>query len=154
MSWWDDGSNVLGDGPADELKAAWRRILSERGNTGIPKPTLSEALYAYASALRSTPLQSPLKQLELHCDGQPTQIFTGLDDAPKDLIILFAEALKVIVQDYELSLQRPPSPNETAKTFEFIVSADPDIYISEPLSPATWRNFCLKAIPVDNSATY
>ena len=31
MSWWDDGPDVLGDGPADLLRAAWRRILAQRG---------------------------------------------------------------------------------------------------------------------------
>jgi len=152
MSWWDDGPDVLGDGPADNLKAAWRRILAERGHAGTAKPALSDALRSYATALRSASLKPALIQLELRRDGQPTQTFTGAEDAPQDLVAPFVEALQAIVQDYERTLERPPSPNEAAKTFEFIVSVEPSTYFSEPLGREFWHGLRIRALPASASS--
>ena len=153
MSWWDSGPDVLGDVPADQLKSAWRRILSEREESGAGNPALDEALRAYAHALLEAGLNPPLQQLVLKREGQSDRVFSGNEDAPKDLVDAFAEALPAIVQAYQRTLQRAPTPVEAAKTFEFIVSAHPETYLSEPVDKAFWQDARLRALPATGGAS-
>lgn len=152
MSWWDDGPDVLGDGPADLLRAAWRRILAQRGERALPKPSLDEALRAYASAMRSAPLRPALRQLELRRKGSTPQVFIGDGFAAADLVAPMTQALQAMGKGYLQALERPLTPNEAAKTFEFVVSADPGAYLSEPIDDAFWGAVLLRALPAGDLA--
>ena len=50
------------------------------------------------------------------------------------------------------ALERPLTPNEAAKTFEFVVSADPGAYLSEPIDDAFWGAVLLRALPAGDLA--
>jgi hypothetical protein len=144
MSWWDDGPNVLGDGPADLLKAAWRRILARRAAAAERKPTLDETLRAFARALRAAPLDKGFRQLELHAVAQPPAFFDGNAPAPADLVDAFEGALQAVAEDYQRSLQRPPSPNEAVRTLQFVVGANPSVYLTDPIDPTFWDDAMIR----------
>ncbi|MFO0758906.1 MAG: hypothetical protein U0359_20605 [Byssovorax sp.] len=152
MSWWDDGTEILGDGPANQITAAWRRVFLPRGASGLPNPTVREALAAWAASLRSAPVAPAFARLLLQRDGAPELVFTGLDDAPADLRASFDQAMIDITAEYRQAFARPPTPMELTKTLSFVVrpnAADFFLDAAEILGRGSLR---LRAEPVPGPA--
>jgi hypothetical protein len=147
MSWWDDCDEVLGDGPADTLKAAWRRVLASRRDAGTSNPNLREMLAAYAASLRGARTDPPFERLVLKRAGDADIVATGTEAAPADLRSEFDRALVAIDKDYRDTLERPPTPMELAKTQEFIVGASPPTYLADSTGEREWRDWQLLAEP-------
>jgi hypothetical protein len=130
MSWWDDGDDVLGDGPADAITVAWQRILAGRGHKGQPLPTTTEALESYAAALGRTKVVPPFGSMVLCRDSDRVAEFTG-SGGVGDLTDAFAEAMLEMVQEYQEDLERSPRPSEIIKTLDFVIRPSPETYLSD-----------------------
>lgn len=143
MSWWDDGDDVLGDGPADAIKSAWRTLLARRAQEGRPPPETAEALESFAAAIRRTDAAPPFSSLVVWRDQARLNEFTG-NGGNRELIDAFAEALKRISQDYQQRFERPPRPSELIKTLEFIVAPTPETYFADA-NKAEWEHMRLRA---------
>lgn len=144
MSWWDDGDDVLGDGPADRLVQAWRVILGARARAGHAKPALAEALEAFALALRSPSLQSPSRGIALLRGDAEIGRFEGAS-AAADLDDAFATAITHISQEYRQRFDRAPHPSELIKTLEFVIGYDTETYLSDA-SVWVMRDLRLRAV--------
>jgi hypothetical protein len=152
MSWWDSGAEVLGDGPADQIKAAWRRVLGGREARGQGLPSLAELLSAYAASLAGADLDPPCQRLVLHREGSEALVYAGRDGGPEDLRDAFAGVLPAIVEDYRVTLGRAPTPNELAKTLQFVVSPSPEGYLADGAGALCWKTSRLRAEPVASPA--
>jgi len=130
MSWWDDGGDMLGDGPADRLTEAWRVILGARKRARHAKPTMAETLEAFASAMRSSTLESASRGIALHKGKQEVGIFEGAS-AAADLSEPFAAAIERISQEYQQRFNRPPRPSELVKAMEFVLGYETKTYLSD-----------------------
>lgn len=144
MSWWDDGDDVLGDGPADALKGAWRTFLARRNQQKQPPPTQAEALEAFAAALHATPLEPSFHSMVLWRDRERIAEHLGTGNADGELTRLFAEAMGKIVQDYQSRFSRPPRPSEIIKTLDFILRPSPEVYFSD-VARDGWHHLRLRA---------
>jgi hypothetical protein len=133
MSWWDSGREILGDGPADQITAAFRRVLVPRARELHAPPTVADLLAAFAACMRHAPvapgepalLAPALRRLVLRRAPAPALIFPGTDPAPADLLVSFEQALREIARQYQSAFARPPTPMELAKTLAFVVRPDP-----------------------------
>lgn len=143
MSWWDDSNDVLGDGPADTLKAAWRTLLGRREQDGRPLPTSAEALGSFAAALRAAALQPPFESLTIWRDRDRVTNHDGTGGV-NELTQAFAEAIRLMAQDYQERFERPPSPSELIKTLEFILNPHPQDYLSDA-TKTDWEHLRLRA---------
>ena len=130
MSWWDDGDDVLGDGPADRLTAAWRVVLGARARRKHAKPTLAEALEAFAFALRSADLKQVSRGIVLRKGDDEVAIFKGTPDAP-DLTKAFSDAFVRIAQEYQQRFDRAPRSSELVKTLEFVIGYETESFLSD-----------------------
>jgi hypothetical protein len=147
MSWWDSGAEVLGDGPADQFTAAWRRVLGGRGSRGQGLPMLDELLAAFAASLAGADLEPPCARLVLQRDGVEPLVFECRVGGPEDLQEAFAGVLPAIVQDYRSTLGRAPTPNELAKTMQFVVSQSPEDYLADGAGALSWKTSRLRGEP-------
>lgn len=130
MSWWDDGEDRLGDGPADRLTEAWRTILGARERLKQPKPTLAEALEAFAAAMQSAGLEQAPRGIALRKGKDVIRVFKGESPA-RDLSEPFAAAIARIKDEYQQRFNRGPRPSELAKTLEFVIGHDTPTYLSD-----------------------
>jgi hypothetical protein len=130
VSWWDDDGDMLGDGPADRVTEAWRVILGARKRARQRKPTMAEALEAFASAMRSSKLEPAARGILLQKDGQQAGRFEGASAAP-DLAAPFAAAIEQIAQEYRQRFNRPPRPSELVKAMEFVLNYETRTYLSD-----------------------
>ena len=130
MSWWDDGDDVLGDSPADKLKAAWRTLLARRSERGLGPPTTDEALASFAAALRAAPLDPPFTRMVLWRGRERVRDFDGATGNP-ELAQVFIAAMGPIVEDYRRQAERPPRPSELVKTLDFILAPRPASYLAD-----------------------
>ena len=143
MSWWDDGADVLGDGPADTLKAAWRTLLARREEQGLERPPTAEALESFAAALRGAPVEPAFQRLVLRRGRVRGSEFAGTNGTP-DLTESFTQAISKMASEYREAHRRPPRPSEMAKTLEFILTPSPDTYLSDGRSE-DWARLQLRA---------
>src|SRR4051794_37040497 len=109
MSWWDHGEDVLGDGPADRLHEAWSRALGARSRAGRPRPTLREALEAFAHAIRTSGLDPRERGLRL-LGGPVGEVTIEGADGPADLVREFSVAATQIRHEYQARFGRAPRP--------------------------------------------
>ena len=130
MSWWDDDGDMLGDGPADRLTEAWRAILGTRERARQPRPTMADALEAFASAMRSVPLAPASRGIALHKGNQQVGIFEGAS-AGADLSESFAAAIERISQEYQERFNRPARPSEVVKAMEFVLGYETGTFLSD-----------------------
>jgi hypothetical protein len=130
MSWWDHGEDVIGDGPADRLKEAWSRVLGARSRAGRPRPTLAEALEAFAHAMRTSGLDPRGQGLRLLGGPSGAVTFEGAD-GPEDLVREFSAAATRIEDEYRARFGRAPRRSELAKTLEFILGFETEQYVSD-----------------------
>ena len=130
MSWWDDGDDVLGDGPADALKATWRTLLARREQQGNARPSTADTLESFAAALRRASVSPSFERVILWRGGERGPEFTGTSGNP-ELATAFSEAIARIVKDYQETHGRAPRPSELVKTLEFILTPTPDTYLSD-----------------------
>lgn len=146
MSWWDEGSDVLGDGPADAIKAGWRAVLARRRQAGAQRPTLDETLQSFCGAMRAQPGLGATV-IDLLSGAERVRRFAG--DAPvDDLRAGFAAALDAVMQDYQGHLKRTATAMELVKTLDFIIGGDPQLYCSD-LQAEAWRQLRLRAAAGD-----
>lgn len=143
MSWWDDGDDVLGDGPADMLKEAWRGVLTSRAERNQPQPGFEEALNAYASALQATDLRPSFSRIVAWKGAEPMKEFDGRA-ADAELASAFRPALDLIGQKYLQRFDRPPTPSELVKTLEFILMYRPEDYLRDA-STIDWSDVRLRS---------
>jgi hypothetical protein len=130
MSWWDDGGDMLGDGPADRLTEAWRAILGARKRGRRAKPTMAETLEAFASAMRSAALEPASRGIALHKGDRQVAVFQGASAQP-ELSAPFAAAIERIEQEYRQRFNRPPRPSELLKAMEFVLGYETQTYLSD-----------------------
>jgi hypothetical protein len=150
MSWWDDGPDVLGDGPANQITAAWRRVLLPRDAAGLGSPTLHEALAAYAASLRAAAGLAPFGRLVLQRSSGPALSYTGHEPAPPDLRATFDRAIQEITRDYRNAFDRVPSPMELVKMLAFVVRPVPAEFFSDA-AQALSGEWSLRAEPAGDS---
>jgi hypothetical protein len=143
MSWWDDGDDILGDAPADKLKAVWRTLLARRAEQGRDAPSTDETLESFAAALRRAELDGSFSALSLWRGSHKERDYAGAGGT-KELIDLLVPALAAIGQDYRRQADRPPRAVEMAKTLEFIVEPRLDAYLSDA-SELDWQTLRLRA---------
>lgn len=130
MSWWDDGGDILGDGPADRLTEAWRVILGARKRARQAKPTMAQTLEAFASAMRSSALEPASCGIAVRKGDQEVGVYHGTS-AAADLSEPFAAAIAKISQEYQQRFDRTPRPSELVKTMEFVLGYDTKMYLSD-----------------------
>ena len=130
MSWWNDGDDMVGDGPADRLTEAWRVILGARKRARRRKPTMAQALDAFASAMRSAALESASRGIAVRKGEQEADVLDG-SSAAADLTEPFAAAIERISQEYRQRFDRPPRPSELVKALEFVLGYDTKMYVSD-----------------------
>lgn len=143
MSWWDDGDDVLGDGPADAITAAWRTLLARRAQDGRPRPSTSEALESFGAALRRTEVAPPFGTIVLWRDRERVGEFAG-SGGVDELTEAFAETMQKILQQYQQRFERPPRPSEIIKTLDFILRPSPETYLSDA-NRGEWKHMRLRA---------
>jgi hypothetical protein len=143
MSWWDDGDDILGDGPADAITAAWRTVLARREQDGQPPPATAEALESFAAALRRTQLAPPFGSMVLWRDRDRVSEFSG-SGGVDELTAAFAEAMQKIARDYQRRFERPPRPSEIIKTLDFVLRPSPETYLSDGRRDE-WQHLRLRA---------
>jgi hypothetical protein len=130
MSWWSNGDDMLGDGPADRLREAWRVILGARKRARQRKPSMAQTLEAFAAAMRSSALESPARGITVRKGTQEAGVFEGAS-AEADLSEPFAAAIAKISQEYQQRFNRPPRPSELVKAMEFILGYETKTYLSD-----------------------
>jgi hypothetical protein len=130
MSWWDHGEDIIGDGPADRLHEAWSRALGARSRAGRPRPTLWEALEAFAHAMQTGGVDPRGRGLRLLGGPAGTVTIEGLD-GPEDLVREFSVAVTRIRDEYQARFGRAPRPSELAKTLHFVLGYDTEQYVSD-----------------------
>ncbi len=148
MGWWGIGEtdDIMGDDPADTMAETFEDISSSCEEQGKPKPTLPQVLDAIAYALR-------MKRTEFLFDGQgiyickliaeleseaeqnhqPDPVLGGEKDTVVDenMVTAFCDAFEEIVVQYEdTELKRKPRLRELLACVSFILSYDPDEYLS------------------------
>ena len=143
MSWWDDGDEILGDSPADQLREAWRGVLASRAERNQPQPGFAEALDAYASALLASELQPSFSRIVAWDGAEPMRTFDGRT-ADHALASAFRPALDSIEQKYRERFDRPPTPAELVKTLEFVLSFRPEDYLGDA-STIDWSRLRLRS---------
>jgi hypothetical protein len=143
MSWWDDGDDVLGDRPADKLKAAWRTVLARRAERDEGPPTTDVALASFAAALRAAGLDPPFTRLVLWRGRERLRDFDG-SGADPELERAFAAAFTPIAADYQRQVERGPRPSELIKTLDFILTPEPANYLADA-APDDWETLRLRA---------
>lgn len=143
MSWWDDGDDVLGDAPADKLRAAWRTLLARRAERGIDPPTTDDALESFAAALRAARVDPPFTRMVMWSGRDRLRDYDG-SAGVAELTDAFAGALEPIAQDYQRQVNRLPRPSELVKTLDFVLSADPRSYLVDATA-AQWKTLRLGA---------
>ena len=143
MGWWEtgNGDDIIGDGPADTITTALRVAAQKREAEQRPKPTLSEMLDAVAGALRGRRGDLlaggdglSLRRLAARADPG-RRVVTGGDrgePAPDAFAVeAFGEAIEEIAAEYEDSaLERPPRLSELLASLRFVLSYQPDEYLS------------------------
>jgi hypothetical protein len=130
MSWWNDGDDMVGDGPADRLTEAWRVILGARRRARRRKPTLAQTLEAFAAAMRSAELERPSRGIAVRKGSQEAGVFEGAS-AEADLSEPFSAAIARISQEYQQRFKRPPRPSELVKAMAFVLGYETGTYLSD-----------------------
>jgi hypothetical protein len=143
MSWWDDEEDVLGDGPADVLKGAWRTLLARREQLGLERPSTAEAMESFAASLRRGPVSPAFRRLVFWRGGQRGPEFSGTHSTP-ELTAAFTEAISKMANEYQEAHGRLPRPSEMTKTLEFILTPTPDTYLSDG-NAEDWTRLQLRA---------
>lgn len=143
MSWWDDGDDILGDGPADKLKGVWRTVLARRREHGRGAPSTAEALDSFSTALRRADLDGTFSTLSMWRGAERVRDFTGTGEL-KELTELLVPAFAAIGQDYSNQAGRPPRASELVKTLVFILEPRPSTYLSDA-DETDWRTLWLRA---------
>ena len=143
MSWWDDEADVLGDGPADTLKHAWRTLLARRERQGVARPSTAEALESFAAAMRAAPVSPSFRHIVLWRGGERGPDVAG-NNGTRELTDAFTDAIRKMATDYQETHGRPPRPSELTKTLEFILTPAPDTYLSDG-STEDWTRLQLRA---------
>ncbi|QNH14599.1 hypothetical protein [Xanthomonas sp. SI] len=132
MSWWDDEDDILGDEPADRIKASLRTLLARRRDAGQPALSADELLEAFAAALQAARLRPAFTGLALLVGDAPPREYRGSSQAgPADARAAFAEAFPAIVEAYRKRFDRAPRPVEMVKTLDFLAGADPHTYFPD-----------------------
>lgn len=143
MSWWDNGDDVLGDGPADKLTACWRTLLARRAAPGLGPPSTEEALESFAAALRAAPLDPPFAKMVMWRDRDRVREFDGSRGLP-ELTEAFAAAMEPIARDYQRQTDRRPRPSEVVKTLNFLLRPEPETYLADA-TEEEWKTLRLRA---------
>jgi hypothetical protein len=149
MSWWDEGNEVLGDGPVDAVKAAWRAVLARRAQAGQPRPTLEQTLDSFCGAMRALP-GFGTAAIDVLSGRERVQRAGGALPVD-DLRAGFATALAAVMQDYQQHQRRTATAMELVKTLDFIIGGDPQLYCSD-LPANAWRQLRLRAASDEDGA--
>jgi hypothetical protein len=124
MSWWDlDDTNVLGDEPADRMRAALAAIASSS------KPTLEEAFDSFAAAL--LPRVQDTKRITVQFESRQPYSSDGTVVHRNEDREEFARALDEIQQLYREQWGRNPRTQELLETFLFVVGYKPERFLRD-----------------------
>lgn len=141
MNWWcDENQNVLADEAAEELASAWRTIFTERAGRDFLPATAEETFESYAWALRSSHSQSC--SVAMWRGRVRVRTFDGTANCP-DIALAFSAALGRIKAQYLGAIGRFPTPTELVATFECVLLAEPQHYVSDAAS-FDWQDVRLR----------
>lgn len=146
MSWWDtgEGTDVIGDQPADVLGHVLRRIAEERAQQSRQKPTLSELLRALgtvASEARGKQLEDvpeSLREIVAHLGSGVTVSSGPLGDDRdnRDLAAEIRAGLDAVADIYRSRWERNPRLSEWLECFTFVLGYRPEQYLQDGSSRA------------------
>ena len=141
MSWWDagEGTDVIGDQPADVMRRVLKRIAEERLRQSRPKPTLAEVLQVVgtiASEAQSKQLDAVPENMrglvaDLKNGEKVSSSPLGHEKQNQDLAAELRAALDEVAGQYRSRWERSPKFSELLEIVTFVLGYQPERFLQD-----------------------